>query len=76
MTKWRREIIVTEDDIRENVESAAEDLMFPGEAERAEFIEDCVACVIDNYEQYEIYTPNYNELVLDMAKLYGNIVMP
>ena len=67
MLGWRREIIITEDDIRENVKRELEDLVFPDEDARIEFIDDCVACVIDNYEQYEIYMPDYQVLVLDMA---------
>lgn len=75
MLGWRREIIITEDDIRENVKRELEDLVFPDEDARIEFIDDCVACVIDNYEQYEIYMPDYQVLVLDMAKLYGYLTI-
>ena len=71
---------ITDEDIRYNVEQAASELeeenqvRFPDTDSRAEFIDDCVACVIDKYELYEhdpfTYNPDYEEEVLDLAKLY------
>ena len=72
---------ITDADIRFNVDTAATELeeenqiRFPDNDARAEFIEDCVSCIIDKYELYEhdpfTYTPNYEEEVLDTADLYG-----
>ena len=72
---------ITDKDIRYNVDTAATELeeenqvSFPDSDARAEFIDDCVSCIIDKYELYEhdpfIYTPDYEEEVLDLAKLYG-----
>ena len=45
--------------------------MFPSVPDREEFTEDCVQSTIDKFELYETYTPNYEEIVLDMANLYG-----
>ena len=71
---------ITDADIRYNVDTAAAELeeenqiRFPDCDARAEFIDDCVSCIIDRYELYEhdpfIYTPDYEEEVLDLAKLY------
>ena len=75
---------VTEKDIRYNVNTAATDLeeenqiQFPDAGARQEFIDDCIACVIDKYELYEhdpfIYTPDYEEEILDLAKLYDYLL--
>ncbi len=75
---------ITDADIRYNVDTAAAELeeenqiRFPDCDARAEFIDDCVSCIIDRYELYEhdqfIYTPDYEEEVLDIAKLYGYLL--
>jgi len=75
---------ITDADIRYNVDTAAAELeeenqiRFPDCDARAEFIDDCVSCIIDRYELYEhdpfIYTPDYEEEVLDLAKLYGYLL--
>ena len=75
---------ITDEDIRYNVEQAASELeeenqvRFPDTDSRAEFIDDCVACVIDKYELYEhdpfTYNPDYEMEFLDLAKLYGYLL--
>ena len=75
---------ITDADIRYNVDTVAAELeeenqiRFPDCDARAEFIDDCVSCIIDRYELYEhdpfIYTPDYEEEVLDLAKLYGYLL--
>ena len=75
---------ITDADIRYNVDTAAAELeeenqiRFPDCDARAEFIDDCVSCIIDRYELYEhdpfIYTPDYEVEVLDLAKLYGYLL--
>lgn len=75
---------ITDADIRYNVDTAATELeeenqvSFPDSDARTEFIEDCVSCIIDRYELYEhdpfIYTPDYEEEVLDLAELYGYLL--
>ena len=77
-------ITITDADIRYNVDTAATELeeekqvSFPDSDARTEFIEDCVSCIIDRYELYEhdpfIYTPDYEEEVLDLAELYGYLL--
>ena len=77
-------VIISENDIRFQIEEAASEMEeenqihFPDEDSRAEFIEDCVSSVIDKYELYDRdpfeYRPNYDDLVFDMAKLYGYIL--
>ena len=74
-------ITITDEDIRYNVETAAQELeeenqvAFPDRDARSEFIDDCVSCVIDKYELYEhdplTYTPDYECEVLDLAEVYG-----
>ena len=74
-------ITVTENGIRSEIEMAvteleeAERIHFPSIELRTEFIEDCVGCVMYDYEMHEydlrVYTPNYIMVVLDTAKLYG-----
>ena len=73
-------ITITDEDIRYNVETAAQELeeenqvAFPDSDARSEFIEDCVSSEIDKYELYERdpfgYRPDYKTEVLDMANLY------
>ena len=69
--------VITEDDIRFGIEEAAteleetEQLRFPNAAVRAEFLDDCIACVIDKFDAYEHYCPNWETEVLDAACLYG-----
>lgn len=73
--------IITDADIRYSVDTAATELeeenqiCFPDSDARAEFIEDCVSCIIDKYELYERdpfrYIPDYTIEVLDTADLYG-----
>ena len=75
---------ITDKDIRYNVDTAATELeeenqvSFPDSDARAEFIDDCVSCIIDKYELYEhdpfIYTPGYEEEILDLAKLYDYLL--
>ena len=74
-------IHITEDGIRSEIEMAvteleeAERIHFPDTIARTEFIDDCVGCVMYDYEMREydlkVYTPNYMMVVLDTAKLYG-----
>ena len=75
---------IMDKDIRYNVDTAATELeeenqvSFPDSDARAEFIDDCVSCIIDKYELYEhdpfIYTPDYEEEILDLAKLYDYLL--
>ena len=75
---------VTDKDIRYNVNTAATELeeenqiQFPDAGARQEFIDDCIACVIDKYELYEhdpfMYTPDYEMEVLDLAENYGYLL--
>ena len=74
-------IHITEDGIRYEIEAAvteleeAERIHFPDSQTREEFIDDCVGCVMYDYEMHEydlrVYAPNYIMVVLDTAKLYG-----
>lgn len=68
---------ITEEDIRHDVEAAAEEmeeeLIFPNDHARSDFVNDCVSTVIDKYKFYETYNPDYNAEVLDLAKVYGVI---
>ena len=65
-------ITITEDDIREDVETAVDEaeLLFTDENCRSSFINDCVACVIDKYSMYEVYDPDYRAEVLDLYRIY------
>ena len=69
--------MVTDETIRSEIEYAITEcleenwIVFPSVPEREEFTEDCVQSTIDKYELYETYNPNYEEIVLDMASLYG-----
>ena len=75
---------ITDADIRCNVDTAATELeeenqvSFPDSDARAEFIDDCVSCIIDKYELYEhdpfTYNPDYEMEVLDLAELYGYLL--
>ena len=75
---------ITDADIRYNVDTAATEMeeenqvQFPDADARAEFIDDCIACIADKYELYEhdpfTYTPDYEMEVLDLAKLYGYLL--
>ena len=75
---------ITDKDIRYNVDTAATEMeeenqvSFPDTDARAEFIDDCVSCIIDKYELYEhapfTYTPDYEMEVLDLAELYGYLL--
>ena len=77
-------ITITDEDIRYNVNTAATELeeenqiQFPDAGARQEFIDDCIACVIDKYELYEhdpfMYTPDYEMEVLDLAENYGYLL--
>ena len=70
-------ITVTEADIRSRIEDAVFELeedhqiFFRDISSRTEFMEDCVACVIDRYGLYEHYCPDFISTVLDMVQLYG-----
>ena len=62
-----------EQDVIETLESIEEDcgIEFPNEEERNEFINDCVNVIIDKYEFYERYTPDYNDEIYELAKEFG-----
>ena len=68
---------ITDEIVRSELEKAIKEcveegwLVFPSVPDREEFTEDCVQSTIDKFELYETYTPNYEEIVLDMANLYG-----
>ena len=72
-------VTITEDMIRDkfdfDIRELEEDgqIEFHNDEQRDEFIEECVAEVVDKYEDYGImeYAPNYEEIILDMAELYG-----
>lgn len=51
------------------------EIAFPDTETRKEFIDDCTSEVIDKYESYETYSPDYYSIVLDNAKLYGYITV-
>ncbi len=73
--------VITDADIRYYIDQAATELeeenqiRFPDDDARVEFIEDCVSDEIEKYELYERdpfeYRPDYQTAVLDMADLYG-----
>lgn len=71
---------VTDSEIRENVEYIVNDLLesdeikFMDDNVREEFIEECVATVIDIYNHqydYEPYVPGIESVVWDIARTYG-----
>ena len=70
-------ITITDEDIRCDVETAAQELeeenqvAFPDSDARSEFIDDCVSCILDKFDFYEHYCPDYSIEILDTAKLYG-----
>lgn len=70
-------ITVTDVDTCFRIEEAAATLEtenqihFPDEQTREEFIEDCTACVIDKFDRYSCYFPNFISEVLDTARIYG-----
>lgn len=65
-------IIVNDDTIERNVKKSIfdlendEEIYFTFESEKTEFIEMCVEEVISNYETRCDYSPNYENLVLEM----------
>lgn len=69
--------MVTDETIRSEIENAVSEceeenwIVFPDPVSRSEFMEDCIQSTVDKFELYETYTPNYEEIVLDMASLYG-----
>ena len=73
----RINITINDDTIRRDVKEAVDnykedfDFSFPSADAEEEFIEDCAESVIDKYEMYETYTPNYDDVVSDMLKIYG-----
>lgn len=77
-------IIISDADIRFGIETAATELEeenqvhFPDATARAEFIDDCVSCILDKYELYERdpfrYRPDFTSEVLDTADLYGYLL--
>lgn len=46
-------------------------IYIPDDYVRAEFIDDCVGNVLDKFDLYENYTPDYVAELLDLAKVYG-----
>ena len=68
----RINIIINDDTIERDVKKAVADLendeeiYFTFESEKTEFIEMCVEEVISNYETRCGYSPNYENLVLEM----------
>ena len=46
-------------------------IFIPDHDAQVEFIDDCVANVIDKLDRYESYTPDYVAEILDLAKVYG-----
>ena len=75
-------VTITEDMIRDkfafDIGELEEDgeIEFKDEEQRDEFIEECVAEVVDKYEEYGImeYAPDYEDIIYDTAKLYGILV--
>lgn len=71
----RINIIINDETIRRDVSQAVENLFEDGEidfvfeSEKTEFISDCVDDVIEKYELYEYYSPNYEQVVRDMFAL-------
>jgi hypothetical protein len=68
---------ITDEDIRFEIETAATELeednqiSFPDSDSRAEFLDDCITCVMDKLNLYETYMPDYRMEVLDLADTYG-----
>ena len=69
--------IITDADIRFEIETAANELEegnqihFPDSDARTEFLDDCISCILDKFDLYEHYCPDYAMEILDVAKLYG-----
>ena len=67
---------LTDEDVRSGIEQAAAGLeeenqiRFPDPEAREEFIEDCTDSVLDKFDRYEIYSPDYTAEILDAARLY------
>ncbi len=72
--------VITDADVRIEIETAATELEeenqihFPESTARAEFLEDCVSCILDKFDLYEHYRPDYSMEILDTAKLYGYLL--
>lgn len=72
-----KKIFITDGMIRDDVIQALTDaetdelITIPSDALRDEFITDCIECTVMNYQDFDEYNPDYNDIVLDMAKLYG-----
>lgn len=68
---------ITDEIIRSEIKYAVNDciengwIVFPSVPAMNEFIDDCVSCIIDKFELYETYTPDYTEIVMDLSKFYG-----
>lgn len=68
----RINIIINDETIERDVKQAVsnlendEEIYFTFESEKTEFIEMCVEEVISNYETRCDYSPNYENLVLEM----------
>ena len=68
----RINIVINDETIERDVKRAVADLensdeiYFTFETERTEFIEECIEEVISNYETRSDYSPNYENLVLEM----------
>jgi len=75
-------VTITEDMIRDKFDFDIGDfeedgsIKFESDEQRDEFLEDCVEQVIDKYEDYGIleYSPNYEDIIYDTAKLYGILI--
>ena len=49
-------------------------IRFPADASRNDFFEDCLSGTLDQFDLYDLdpyHLPDCNNIVLDMAKLYG-----
>ena len=76
--------ITSESSIRRSFKAAASameeenQIHFPNNNARAEFIEDCVSSEIDKFELYGSdpfsCQTNYTTAILDMARIYGYLV--
>lgn len=75
------QIIITDEDVRHDVERTVEEqvangwIEFPSGEAREEFIDDCTECICDQYENgfydREMKYEDYENAVLDLAKDYG-----
>lgn len=72
--------VITDADVRFEIETAATGLEeenqihFPDSNARTEFLEDGVSCILDKFDLYEHYRPDYCMEILDTAKLYGYLL--